>query len=214
MKRARLIAALISTAVLVPNHVTAANNHVTAPSAGTPSDTVRQAQFILISHGYVGIGPADNILGPLTRHGLVLWQRANGLPPTGQPDAATMRSLLDSVAVRPAAPVPVAAVPAVRVAPAVVVPLGQTEGVEAVIRDVWPDDLEDRAVAIATRESRLQPGVRNACCWGLMQIHWKAHRSWLAQFGVTSPEQLLDARTNAEMAYQLYLIDGWAPWSL
>jgi len=46
----------------------------------------------------------------------------------------------------------------------------------------------------------------------LFQIHWKAHRAWLAQFGVTSPAQLLDARTNATVAYQLYLVDHWHPW--
>jgi hypothetical protein len=87
--------------------------------------------------------------------------------------------------------------------------------VEQIIRQVWPDDLEDRAVRIATRESNLQPGVRNACCFGLFQIHWTVHRGWLADYGITSSSQLFDPRTNAEAAYALYQrAGGWGPWVL
>ena len=32
--------------------------------------------------------------------------------------------------------------------------------VAQIIRDIWPDDQEDKAIAIATRESNLKPGVR------------------------------------------------------
>jgi hypothetical protein len=58
------------------------------------------------------------------------------------------------------------------------------------------------------------PTARNACCYGLFQIHWRAHRDWLATIGVTSPIQLLDAATNTRAAFALYSIDGWTPWSL
>ena len=49
-----------------------------------------------------------------------------------------------------------------------------------IIRDVWPDDLEEEAIRIATRESNLIPTVKNYCCYGLFQIYYNAHRTWLA----------------------------------
>ena len=83
-----------------------------------------------------------------------------------------------------------------------------------IIRDVWPDDLEDRAIQIATRESSLKPGVRNWCCFGLFQIYFNSHKSWLAAHGVTTAEQLYDPTVNAKMAYLLYQrAGGWGPWS-
>lgn len=140
------------------------------------------------------------------------WQKVNGLTVDGIVGPEVLHSLgLDKPAVADSAPATRAPTPVVHVPPADAPPAGD---VEAIIRDVWPDDLEDWAVRIAKRESNLQPGVRNSICWGLFQIYWTQHRAWLAQFGVTDPHQLLDARTNAEMAYQLYLIDGAGPWAL
>ena len=87
--------------------------------------------------------------------------------------------------------------------------------VEQIIRDTWPDDQEDKAVAIATRESNLNPGVRNYCCYGLFQIYYDTHRSWLNQMGVTSAEQLFDPAVNALAALVLYnRSGGWGPWAL
>lgn len=87
--------------------------------------------------------------------------------------------------------------------------------VEAIIRYVWPDNLEDEAVRIATRESNLQPGVRNFCCYGLFQIYFNVHKVWLAQSGVTTADQLYDPLINAYIAYALYLkAGGWGPWKL
>ena len=85
--------------------------------------------------------------------------------------------------------------------------------VEAMIREVWPDDLEDKALEIAWRESGYRANVKNWCCYGLFQIHWSAHKSWLDDFGATSPAHLLDARTNIRAAYALYQRSGgWGPW--
>ena len=85
---------------------------------------------------------------------------------------------------------------------------------EAIIRDVWPDELEDRAIVIAQRESSLQPDAYNgSCCYGLFQIYFDANRSFLASLGVTTPEQLLNARTNATVAYAMYQRSGWSPWA-
>jgi hypothetical protein len=84
----------------------------------------------------------------------------------------------------------------------------------AIIREIWPDNLEDRAVAIAKRESKLNAASYNGCCVGLFQIHWLVHRSWLKNIGVTSASQLLDARVNAKAGYAIYKrSNGWAAWN-
>ena len=82
-----------------------------------------------------------------------------------------------------------------------------------IIRDVWPDDLEERALQIAWRESNHKSNVNNSCCYGLFQIHWTAHKSWLATIGVTSVTQLYDPTVNATAAYTLYQRSGgFGPW--
>lgn len=87
------------------------------------------------------------------------------------------------------------------------------EEVERIIREIWPDELEERALEIAWRESGYQADVRNYCCFGLFQIYWEVHRSWLAELGVTSAEDLYDAETNVRAAYVLYQRSGgWGPW--
>ena len=85
---------------------------------------------------------------------------------------------------------------------------------EALIREIWPDELEERALTIARRESGLRPEAYNGwCCYGLFQIYFNANRSFLARYGVTSASQLLDARTNVTIAYEMYKASGWSPWS-
>jgi LysM repeat protein len=87
--------------------------------------------------------------------------------------------------------------------------------IEALIRQIWPDDIEDRAVTIAKRESGLRTGTYNWCCYGIFAIHFAAGSShgFLQSQGVTSPRQLMDPPTNIRVAYALYRIAGWAPWS-
>ncbi len=86
---------------------------------------------------------------------------------------------------------------------------------EAIIRAAWPDELEEEALRIARRESNLRNTARNWCCHGLFQIHWNAHKSWLAGIGVTNADQLLDPTVNANAAYVLYQrANGFGPWKL
>ena len=82
------------------------------------------------------------------------------------------------------------------------------------IRDAWPDELEERALAIAQRESKLQPSALSGskCCYGLFQIYYRWHTGWLPQVGITSPAQMFDPRLNAAAAYRLYQRNGWGPW--
>lgn len=35
------------------------------------------------------------------------------------------------------------------------------------IRDVWPDEFEDKAIQIANRESHYNPYAANSCCYGV-----------------------------------------------
>ena len=101
----------------------------------------------------------------------------------------------------------------------VIPPAPSNSQAEAIIRSVWPDHLEERALKIAWRESNYRADVDNGvCCVGLFQIYWTVHRSWLGSIGVTSRTQLFDAETNARAALALYeraLVrrgDGWQPW--
>ena len=83
----------------------------------------------------------------------------------------------------------------------------------AIIREVWPDELEERALEIAWRESNHRSNVNNFCCYGLFQIYFTVHRSWLASLGIDSAEDLFDPRANAIAAYTLYQrAGGWGPW--
>jgi hypothetical protein len=86
--------------------------------------------------------------------------------------------------------------------------------VQQIIRDVFPDELEERALEIAWRESGYIPTAYNGwCCHGLFQIYWSVHVSWLDEYGIYSSADLLDARKNATAAYALYQrAGGWGPW--
>lgn len=85
----------------------------------------------------------------------------------------------------------------------------------AIIRQVWPDHLEDKAITIAWRESNHKPGVRNYCCFGLFQIYWNVHKGWLSSIGITSAEQLYHPQANAYAALVLYnRAGGWGPWAM
>lgn len=89
------------------------------------------------------------------------------------------------------------------------------EEVQQIIRDVWPDELEERALEIAFRESRYVPTAKNFCCYGIFQIYWTVHDAWLVDIGITSDQQLFDPATNARAAYALYQrAGGWGPWAL
>ena len=114
----------------------------------------------------------------------------------------------------PTTAAPTTAAPATTVKPVVTYPTIAAAAAAQIIRDVWPDDLEGRAIEIATRESTLIVTAKNSCCYGLFQINWEPHKAWLAGLGVTSPDQLFDAATNARAAYTLYQrAGGWGPWT-
>lgn len=117
------------------------------------------------------------------------------------------------------APATTEAAPATTEEPAYEPPADIPNGgeVEQMIRDIWPDHLEEKALQIAWRESNFRPDVTSSigCCLGVFQIHWPAHQSWLAGMGITERSQLFDARTNIRAAYALYQRSGgWGPWAM
>ncbi len=92
-------------------------------------------------------------------------------------------------------------------------PASQAE-VQQIIRDVWPDELEERALEIARRESNYIATAHNGtCCYGVFQLYWSVHQSWLDDFGIYSATDLFDAGKNVRAAYGLYQRSGgWGPW--
>lgn len=170
---------------------------------GDSGAAVTQVQAQLAARGYTVA--VDGRYGPQTERVVRSWQAANGLRADAIVGPLTRASLHLSHASNGANPRPADMAPN---------PSGSRSSPEQIIRDVWPDDIEDQALAIAFRESRLVPTARNSCCFGLFQIHYAAHRGWLAQFGVTSPTDLLDPSTNAVVAFALYQAAGWGPWAL
>lgn len=79
------------------------------------------------------------------------------------------------------------------------------------IRDVFPDDIEEKAIAIAQRESRFDPNARNFCCTGLFQIYGDVHAKLINSLGFRV-DQLTDPLVNCVVALTLYQRSGWAPW--
>ena len=92
-------------------------------------------------------------------------------------------------------------------------PASQSE-VQQIIRDVWPDELEEKALQIARRESNFVATAHNGtCCYGVFQLYWTVHKSWLDDYGIYSSSDLLDAGKNIRAAYALYeRAGGWGPW--
>jgi hypothetical protein len=88
-----------------------------------------------------------------------------------------------------------------------------TKQAAAIIREIFPDHLEARALAIAKRESNLNPAAYSWCCVGLFQLNWNPHKKWLNAMGIASPQELLDPYVNVRAALQLYKrSNGWGPW--
>lgn len=85
--------------------------------------------------------------------------------------------------------------------------------IEQIIRDVWPDELEARALRIAWRESNWNCCVRTYCCFGVFQIYFNVHKGWLDEFAVYTAYDLYDPVKNVTAAYHLYEMDGWSPWA-
>ena len=75
----------------------------------------------------------------------------------------------------------------------------------------WPADLVDTALCIIDKESRGNPTADNprSTARGLFQIL----RSWPIHFGYQYAD-LYNPAVNADLAYRIYLIQGWRAWTV
>ncbi len=85
----------------------------------------------------------------------------------------------------------------------------------AAIAMVWPPQLQAKARRIAWRESRNAPTAQNgrstaAGCFQLLRLH--AGR--FAKYGWSWNHDRYDALINTQVAFDLFLDQGWAPWAL
>lgn len=82
----------------------------------------------------------------------------------------------------------------------------------------WPVDLLPTLDIVMYRESRGQADVIGQGSWGLLQLQWSAHKTWMIEHGVTSREELLDPWLNLHLGWLLFQIAashygcGWQPW--
>ncbi|MBG7605283.1 MAG: LysM peptidoglycan-binding domain-containing protein, partial [Actinobacteria bacterium] len=131
-------------------------------------------------------------------------------PPVTQPPTTAPATTAPATTAPPATVAPTTA--PTTAAPAPPTPTAPAD-IEQIIRDVWPDELEERALEIAWRESNYVPTAKNYCCYGIFQMYWDVHKGWLSDMGITSADQLYDPTTNARAAYALYeRAGGWGPW--
>jgi len=211
MNRRLYIACLVTAAVAslsVTDSGAAAVPPVPARSSTQAPEVANSLRALAVLRSYGYSWTSDSGALKAIKH----WQRANGLTPDGIVGPLTLHSLGISArvpnvtgSVAPTAEPVTQPQPAVRVTP----PAGT---VADIIRSIWPDATEDWAVAIATRESNLQPGVGNSCCIGLFAINFRAHRAWLATFGVNSASDLHDPAVNTTVALALFEQAGVHPW--
>jgi LysM repeat protein len=160
----------------------------------------------------------NNGAGPTTAiyPGDVICLPKNAVKPTAAPSSSAA----------PATTKPQSAPPTTKPAPATTKPAPATtkpappannysdEQVKDIIRAVWPDDLEDKALQIAGRESGYDPTAKNYCCYGVFQLYWDVHKSWMKAAGISSAQELYNPEVNAYAAYLLYQRSGgWGPWS-
>ena len=84
---------------------------------------------------------------------------------------------------------------------------------EAIVRAVWPDELEADAFYVVGRESNWNNLSQNSCCVGIFQLNYNSHNSWMKAYGVTDRTQLLDPEVNARLALVTWQRSGsWRPW--
>ena len=193
---------LTLTSVIHPGQRLAVPAGASAPASAVPGGyTVRAGDSLFGIAGRLGV-PVRSLLS------------ANGLTLTSVIHPGQRLAL--PAGVTPSAPPPTVGPRPIASPPPIASPTpASAEGVERIIRDVWPNALEATALAIAWRESRYEPSAQGQCCSGLFQLYYDVHKVWLAELGINSRTDLYDPRTNAEAAFALYeRAGGWAPWAL
>lgn len=230
--RAASSSAQASTAQATPTQATAvvrtassgiAAVAATAPVCGAKTYTILRGDAWILIAGKVKVSTKELLAANGATARTALYPgRTICLPASATIPAAPAPTAPKPVAVQQAAPAPKPTVaqaatpapaPATTAAPAPSArSYSQAESV-AIIREIWPDELEERALAIAWRESNHKHTARNSCCHGLFQIYFNVHKGWLKDLGITSSSHLYDPYLNARAALTLYVrAGGWGPW--
>lgn len=137
---------------------------------------------------------------------------------TAKPAATTAKPVATT-----AKPAPKSTAPAAKPAPTTAKPAPtttarpnrqySTEEVKSLIRQMWPADSVDKALDVAWKESNYLAGADNgSCCLGVFQINYASHLRRLAARGL-GRNGLFDARVNIEIALEIFLEQGWSPWT-
>lgn len=89
---------------------------------------------------------------------------------------------------------------------------GDIEAIKQLIRWRFGSNA-DRAIAIAWRESRLQPRAANPSgCRGLFQLALPLHHRFFERLGVAWQSTWFDPVVAIDAAFLLFSEQGWAPW--
>ena len=94
-----------------------------------------------------------------------------------------------------------------------VAPMSRNQIIQ-LIRDTFPDDVEEVALYVAKRESNYNPRSKNWCCSGLFQIYYKHHKTRVRAVGVKTEADLLNPVLNVKAAHLIWSQNGksWGPW--
>ena len=93
--------------------------------------------------------------------------------------------------------------------------------VEKIILNLWPNMNEKVALAIAERESHLNPYSHSpgSCCYGLFQIYYEVHKARITRLynflggqGTPGPGVLFRPKFNTLLTLQMWREGGWHPW--
>lgn len=90
-------------------------------------------------------------------------------------------------------------------------PSHSQQQVIGMIRAIWPDDSEERAIRIARCESQLNPNARNprSSATGVFQVLASTHGAHARRLGMWP---LTDPEKNIRFALELHRRSGFRPW--
>ena len=122
--------------------------------------------------------------------------------PSPSVEVSPMPQISPTTAVTPKKPIPTKVTPKKQAA----ITIGPKSYIIDKIKAVFGKD-GDVAVQVAMAESNLRYNAQNSCCSGLFQIHRVHAKKY-------EGKDIMDVDTNIEVAHEIFLASGWAPWEV